>query len=146
MADDELLSEESGENRMERETIDYDPFDFDSHFGLARAYFMQDKPGDAYIQAEQKALPLAHTDGTKAQVYYWEALFLEAIGDPTSDIGARNNWYRLIALPADVMPEAWGSECLPASQHYPHVHANAASHHDADEDTIREYLRRRSLI
>jgi tetratricopeptide (TPR) repeat protein len=90
--------------------VAYDPFDFDSHLGLARAYFMQGKPGDAYIQAEQNALPLAHLDGTKAQVYYWEALFLEAIGDPVSDIGAHNNWNRLIALPADVMPEEWRTE------------------------------------
>ena len=90
--------------------VTYDPFDFDSHLGLARAYFMQGKPGDAYIQAEQNALPLAHSDGTEAQVYYWEALFLEAIGDPTSDLGARNNWYKLIALPADVVPQEWRNE------------------------------------
>lgn len=90
--------------------LTYNPFDFDSHLGLARAYYMQGKPGDAYIQAEQKALPLAKSDFTKAQTYYWEALFLEAIGDPTSDIGARNNWYKLIALPPDAMPDAWRAE------------------------------------
>jgi tetratricopeptide (TPR) repeat protein len=90
--------------------LTYDPSDFDSQLGLARAYFMQGKPGNAYMQAEQKAMPLARVDGTRAQVYYWEALFLEAIGDPTSDLGARNNWYKLIALPADVMPEAWRTE------------------------------------
>ena len=65
--------------------VTYDPSDFDSHLGLARTFFMQGKPRDAYIQAEQNALPLATPDDTKAQVYYWEALFLEAIGDPTSD-------------------------------------------------------------
>lgn len=87
--------------------VAYDPFDFDSHLGLARAYYMQGKPGNAYIQAKQNALPLAKSDNTKAQVYYWEAIFLEAIGDPTSDLGARNNWYKLIALPADAMPQEW---------------------------------------
>jgi len=90
--------------------INYDPFDFDSQLGIARAYFMEGKPGDAYIYTEQKAAPLARSDGTKAQVYYWEAIFLEAIKDPTSDIGAINNWNKLIALPADVMPEAWRTE------------------------------------
>ncbi|MCX6034933.1 MAG: tetratricopeptide repeat protein, partial [Chloroflexi bacterium] len=90
--------------------VNYDPVDFDSQLGLARAYFLQGKPGDATMQAEQNALPLAHTDGTKAQVYYWEALFLEAIGDTTSVSGARNCWYKLIALPTDVMPEAWRTE------------------------------------
>lgn len=87
--------------------VSYNPFDFDSHLGLARAYFMQGKPGDAYIQAERNAYPLAHSDGTKALVYYWEALFLEAIGDDLSKEGAHNNWNNLIALPADAMPKEW---------------------------------------
>jgi tetratricopeptide (TPR) repeat protein len=90
--------------------INYDPFDFDSQLGLARVYFMQGDPGGAYMQAEQNALPLAHSDSTQAQAYYWIALFLEAIEDPTSDIGAQNYWYKLIALPAEVMPEAWRAE------------------------------------
>ena len=42
--------------------------------------------------------------------YYWEALFLEAIGDDLSKEGSRNSWVKLIALPADVMPEAWRTE------------------------------------
>jgi tetratricopeptide (TPR) repeat protein len=88
----------------------FDPFDFDSFLGLARAYFMQGDPGKAYMQVEQKALPLAHTDWTKAQAYYWEALFLEAMDDPLADSGARNAWFNLLALPADVMPEAWRTE------------------------------------
>ena len=87
--------------------VTYDPFDFDSHLGLARTFFMQGKPADAYIEAEQNALPLAHLDDSKAQVYYWEAIFLEAVGDPTSDSAALNNWYRLIALPAEAMPQEW---------------------------------------
>jgi tetratricopeptide (TPR) repeat protein len=90
----------------------YYPFDFDSYLGLARSYFMQGYPGNAYMEAEKKAMPLAHSDGSKAQVYYWEALFLEAIGDPQSALGAQNNWNALIALPADVMPEAWRTEAF----------------------------------
>jgi tetratricopeptide (TPR) repeat protein len=90
----------------------YDPFDFDSQLGLARAYFMQGKPGDAYMQAEQKALPLARSDKTKAQVYYWEAQFLEAISDDLSKEGALNCWYKLIALPVEVMPKDWREEAF----------------------------------
>lgn len=85
----------------------YDPDDFDSQLGLARAYDLQGKPGNAYIQAERTALPLAKTDQTKAQAYYWIALFLEKIDDPSSAEGARNYWSKLIALPAEVMPQEW---------------------------------------
>jgi tetratricopeptide (TPR) repeat protein len=93
-----------------KSTIYYDPFDFDAQLGLARAYFMQGQPGDAYVQAEQNAYPLAKSDGTKAQVFYWEAIFLEAINDPTSTIGARVAWTKLLDLPADVMPAEWRTE------------------------------------
>lgn len=95
-----------------KSALNYDPFDFDSYLGLARSYFMQGYPNDAYIVADQKALPLAHNDGTKAQVYYWEAQFLEAIGDTLSAEGAQNSWNALIALPANAMPEAWRTEAF----------------------------------
>jgi tetratricopeptide (TPR) repeat protein len=81
--------------------ITYDPVDFDSQLGLARAYNLQGKPGDAYIQAEQNALPLAKADNTKAQCYYWEAIFLENIPNKES---ARAYWNRLIHLPENAMP------------------------------------------
>jgi tetratricopeptide (TPR) repeat protein len=90
-----------------KSAIAYDPRDFDAQLGLGRAYEMQKKPGDAYMQIEQKAHPLAKTDLTKAQVYYWEAITLEEIGDPLSAEGARNAWTQLIALPAEAMPEEW---------------------------------------
>jgi tetratricopeptide (TPR) repeat protein len=84
--------------------IKYDAGNFDAQLNLARVYFMQDKPGDAYIQAEQKALPLAKTDENKAQCYYWEALFLEKIPDKTS---AEAYWRRLLLLPEAAMPQEW---------------------------------------
>jgi tetratricopeptide (TPR) repeat protein len=90
-----------------KKAVSYDPFDFDSHLGLARAYDLRGLPGDAYVQAEKNALPLAKSDGSKAQVYYWESIFLEEIGEVP---GARASWYRLIGLPADVMPEEWREE------------------------------------
>ena len=90
-----------------KSAIAYDPRDFDSQLDLGRVYELQNKTGDAYMQIEQKAHPLAKTDQTKAQVYYWEALTLEEIGDPLSTEGARNAWYQLIALPEDAMPAEW---------------------------------------
>ena len=90
-----------------KSAIANDPSDFDAQLGLARALDMQGKYRDAYIQVDQKALPLAKTDATKAQVYYFEALYLEEIGDKLSLQGAANSWTKLIALPADVMPADW---------------------------------------
>jgi tetratricopeptide (TPR) repeat protein len=93
-----------------RLAVAYDPRDFDSQLDLGRVFEMEKKPGDAYMQIDQKALPLAKTNRTKAQVYYWEALYLEEIGDPLSKVGARNAWYLLIALPAQAMPAEWRSQ------------------------------------
>ena len=92
--------------------ISYDPSDFDSRIGLARVYDLQGNPDDAYVYAEQNALPLAKTDITKAQIYYWEALFLEEKGDATSLEWAQQRWQQLLALPADLelpasMPKDW---------------------------------------
>ena len=89
--------------------VAYDPTDYDSFVGMARAYYQQGKAGDAYIIAETNALPLAKSDPTKAQVYYWESIFLDAMGDPA---GERASWYRLIALPPDVMPVEWRTEAF----------------------------------
>jgi tetratricopeptide (TPR) repeat protein len=95
-----------------KSAITYNPSDFDSQLGLARALDMQKKPGDAYMQVQTYALPLAKTDSTKAQVYYWEALYLEEIGDKLSLQGASNVWYQLIALPADAMPADWRTQAF----------------------------------
>ncbi len=93
-----------------RLAVTYDPRDFNSQLDLGRVFEMEKKPGDAYMQIDQKALPLAKTNLTKAQVYYWEALYLEEIDDPLSVVGARNAWYQLIALPAMAMPAEWRSQ------------------------------------
>jgi tetratricopeptide (TPR) repeat protein len=89
--------------------VSYDPLDFDSHLGLAIAYYDLGKPGDAYVQAETNAVPLAKNDWTKAQVYYWQSLFLVDMKDPQ---GERASWYRLIMLPADVMPAEWREQAF----------------------------------
>jgi len=95
-----------------KSAITYNPSDFDSQLGLARALDMQKKPGDAYIQIDQKAYPLAKTDSNKAQVYYWEALYLQEIGDKLSLEGAYNAFIKLIALPADAMPGDWRTQAF----------------------------------
>jgi len=90
-----------------KSAITLNPSGFDSQLGLARALDMQGKYRDAYIQVDQKALPLAKTDATKAQAYYYEAIYLEEFGDKLSLQGATNAFTKLIALPADVMPAEW---------------------------------------
>ena len=69
--------------------------------------FSLGQPGEAYVQAEKHALPLAGSDDTLAQAYYWIATFLEEIGDAQSEQGARNYWFKLIALPGEAMPLEW---------------------------------------
>jgi tetratricopeptide (TPR) repeat protein len=93
-----------------RLAVKYDPSDFDSFMALAKAYDQEDEPGDAYLQVSQNAYPLAKTDQTKAQVYYWEGRYLQEIGNANALAGARTSWYQLIALPPDVVPETWRNE------------------------------------
>lgn len=93
-------------------TIAYRPSDFEAQIDLGRVYDMQGKPGDAYVQIDQKAYPLAKSNENKAQVYYYEGLFLEEIGDAISLEGAANAWYQLIALPAEAMPAEWRTQAF----------------------------------
>ena len=93
-----------------KSAITIDPSNFEAQLGLARALDMQGKFRDAYIQIDQKAYSLAKTDETKAQVYYYEALYLEEFGDEQSLLGAKNAWTRLIALPEDAMPADWRAQ------------------------------------
>jgi len=93
-----------------RLSIVYDPLGFEPFISLAMAYDQQGQPGDAYIQVEVNAYPLAKTDGEKAQVYYWEARYLIEKGDPLSLQGAENAWNLLIMLPPEAMPTTWRNE------------------------------------
>jgi tetratricopeptide (TPR) repeat protein len=97
-----------------KSAITYSPSDFDAQLGLARALDSQGKYRDAYIQMEQKVYPLAKTDGTKAQVYYYEAIYLQEFGDPLSTQGAENAWTKLIALPETAMPADWRTQAFQA--------------------------------
>jgi len=92
--------------------VSYNPDSFDAHLGLARALDMLNYPGDAYIEMEKNASPLAKSDATKAEVDYWEAVWLDQIGDATSLAGATNSWNALIALPPEAMPASWRDQAF----------------------------------
>ena len=89
--------------------VAYDPFDFDSHLGLARVYLLQGHAGDAYMQIERNARPLVKDNQSlQAQADYWEAICLEELGETKA---AEHYWHNLLALPPDFMlPE----EVVPA--------------------------------
>jgi len=86
-----------------------DPKYFDAALGLARAYYAEGHPNNAYIQANLTAEPLTKTENQKAQVYYWEATFLEKMG---SHGAAIETWKHLLLLSADAMPEEWRNEAF----------------------------------
>ena len=86
------------------------PESFEAQIGLTRAYMLDKKYGNAYLQAEQ-AFPLAETDEQRAQVYYWRANAQEKMGQLA---GAKRDFEALLALPAEAVPAAWRTE---ARQH-----------------------------
>ena len=92
-----------------KSAVAYDPFDFDSHLGLARVYLFQGHAGDAYMQIERNARPLVKDNQSlQAQADYWEAISLEELGETKA---AEHYWRNLLALPPDFMlPE----EVVPA--------------------------------
>ena len=83
--------------------VSYDPNDFDAYIGLAQANIRMDLPGEAYLQIKDHATKLADNDHQMAQVYYWEAIALEALGNDSSF----DYWQNLVDLPRDVVPEEW---------------------------------------
>jgi tetratricopeptide (TPR) repeat protein len=87
----------------------YDSNFYDPTIGLARAYNAEGHPGTAYIQANQVSEPLAKTDHQKAEVFYWEAIFLDKKGDTAA---AKETWRHLLQLPAEAMPEEWRNEAF----------------------------------
>jgi tetratricopeptide (TPR) repeat protein len=91
-----------------------DPFDFDSHLGLARVYLLQGHAGEAYSQIERNARPLVKNDQSlQAQADYWEAISLEQLGETKA---AEHYWHNLLVLPPDfvlskeVVPADWRAQ------------------------------------
>lgn len=84
----------------------YFPESYEAHLGLARAFFMQKKYGNAYQEAE-RAYGFAEDMAQKAQAVYWRALSLEKLGQ----IGvAIRDWNALLTTYADVIGEAQRKE------------------------------------
>ena len=72
---------------------------FDVNLGLARAYFIQEKFGSAFVQAE-KLKSLAETDEQIALALYWHALSQEKRGEFKDAV---KDWQALLKMDKDVM-------------------------------------------
>jgi tetratricopeptide (TPR) repeat protein len=77
------------------------PRDFDINLSFARALLSAGRLGDALGQIN-RGYDMAETDEQMAQVLYWRAQILEAIGNVPSAI---LDWKRLLALPEEAVPE-----------------------------------------
>jgi len=76
-----------------------DETSFDINLGLARAYFIQEKFGSAFLKTEALK-SLAETDEQTALMLYWHALSQEKRGEAK---GAIKDWQALLAMDEDVM-------------------------------------------
>ncbi len=87
----------------------YNPAYFDACLGLSRAYFAEDHAGNAYTQANLQCEPLAKADSQKAQVFYWEANYLEKLGETNA---AKETWRHLLMFPESAMPAEWRQDAF----------------------------------
>ena len=92
-----------------KSSVAYDPNYFEGYIGLGRAYYALGSANNAYIVVVQNCEPMMSDDGQKAEVYYWEAVFLEKMGQSGP---AQASWRRLLSLPEDVMPADWRNEAF----------------------------------
>ena len=83
---------------------------FEINLGLARAYFIQEKFGSTFIQAEILT-SLAETDEETALALYWHALSQEKRGEMK---GAIKDWQALLKMDEDAMTPEMRAE---AEQH-----------------------------
>jgi tetratricopeptide (TPR) repeat protein len=87
-----------------------DETSFEISLGLARAYFIQEKFGSAFIRSEVLK-SLADTDEETALALYWHALSQEKRGELK---GAVKDWQELLKMDKDVMTSEMRAE---AEQH-----------------------------
>ena len=78
---------------------------FEASLALGRGLFATNRLNDARGQISS-SLDLAQTDEQRAQVYYYRALVLEALGNPPA---ARQDWQALIDLPESTLPADWAA-------------------------------------
>lgn len=81
------------------QAYDVDEKSFAVNLGLARAYYMQEKFGSAFLKIESLAF-LAETDEEIALVHYWRALIQEKRAQTEDAIRA---WNALLEMDADTM-------------------------------------------
>lgn len=77
------------------------PNSYEAHLGLARAFFQQEKYGNAYQEAE-RAYGQAQEKAQKAQAVYWRALALEKLGQLGPAI---RDWQNLLSTYRDVLSQ-----------------------------------------
>jgi tetratricopeptide (TPR) repeat protein len=78
---------------------------FEASLALGRGLFATNRLNDARGQISS-SLDLAQSDEQRAQVYYYRALVLEALGNPPA---ARQDWQALIDLPEAAVPAEWAA-------------------------------------
>jgi tetratricopeptide (TPR) repeat protein len=79
------------------------PGNFEVSLELGKALLVAERPKDAYGQFNS-AYHLAETDNELAALYYWRALTLEDLANPS---GAAKNWEALLSLPDEAIPPSW---------------------------------------
>ena len=98
LANLELNNIDQAVNDLEN-ALNEDDKSFEVNLGLARAYFIQEKFGSAYLKAEALK-SLAATDQETALALYWHALSQEKRGDIKDAV---KDWQDLLKMDADVM-------------------------------------------
>jgi tetratricopeptide (TPR) repeat protein len=99
-------------NQLELAIADFEtairisPKTFESHVGLSKALYTQEKFADAYREISITDA-YDETPEQRAQVFYWRALSLEKLGRAET---AAKDWVALIALPKDAVPSEWIDE------------------------------------
>jgi tetratricopeptide (TPR) repeat protein len=78
---------------------------FEASLGLARGLFATNRLNDARGQFST-SLDLAQNDEQRAQVYFYRAQVLEALGNPPA---ARQDWQALLDLPEATVPADWAA-------------------------------------
>jgi tetratricopeptide (TPR) repeat protein len=86
-----------------RVALQYFPQSFEAQIGIARSLYIREFYGEMYNRVES-ARAYAKTDAEMAQVFYWRAISLEELNNPTV---AYRDWQALLALPEAAVPEAW---------------------------------------
>jgi tetratricopeptide (TPR) repeat protein len=84
------------------------PDSFAANIAFSRAMLLEDRPGDAYRQINTSQ-NLAQNDEQLAEVYYWRAQSLEALGNYGS---ALDDWEALLKISDDDVPGSWTSLAL----------------------------------